>query len=88
MKVMPFVLLAMALLSVVIASYHLWMVRRQRRMLEQWKALNDILLHLCVGAYLLRMWPLRLRDVMEIERDSEPEPQPRKRFWQRGAPRR
>jgi hypothetical protein len=54
--------------------------------LRQWKALNDILLHLCVGAFLLRMWPLRLRHIMEIASDEAPEPEPRRRFWQRRTP--
>jgi hypothetical protein len=86
MEIIHLSLLPLSVMVVASAFVNLWLIRQNRGQLRQWKALNDILLHLCVGAFLLRMWPLRLRHIMDIASDEAPEPEPRRRFWQRRTP--
>lgn len=83
MLISSWVLFAVSAISAVLAVINAMLLRRQVLMLRQWEALNKILLHLCVGAFLLRQWPLR--HIIQIARDDEPEPAPR-RFWQRRTP--
>lgn len=84
-EIIRLALLPMSVLVTVCGFVNLWLIRQNRRHLRQWVALNDMLLHLCVGAFLLRHWPM-VRHIIEIER-GEPEPAPR-RFWQRRPPER
>lgn len=85
-EIIPWGALVLAVAATVSACINLWFVRQNLRQFRQWVALNDMLLHLCVGAFALRHWPM-VRHIIEITRDDEPEPPPR-RFWQRRPPER
>lgn len=83
MEIIPVGLLVASVVVTASALVNGWLIRQNLRQLRQWVVLNDMLLHLCTSAFLLRHWPM-VRHIIEIERDLEPEPPPR-RFWQRKA---